>query len=390
MRPPRVPATDEPPPTPRPARRVPAARTGPLAGHGGPGLPTPFAHRAYRVQPLGAPPTYPPRVLGPWTPVTTSSSVANGPVVATNEAPGPTETGSPVEMDGTRERMPQVLGNLIYSTDRIWLWACSGRACAGVWWPVTRWRAVSRSCTFFLQTAISKRRDHTDLSGKPGHGDRMNVQRRPSCTFILSPDAPRARKRWNHATDPTRAPDECATRPHATSRHHDLPPDGDHPDPHTTRTPPEPGSKHLRPAPYRTTRPAGTPMRPTPTAHLRPHPHNQTPYPDHTTGGHLVRPGRRRPSRQGGPVGRLGEHFAHKVTDCAENDPDSLPSAQNVTLCTKCPAPHKTSPHTTLTRTGDHHERGGGRQLSGPRWGRPRTGCRSPPGAASGRRHAPP
>ena len=67
-----------------------------------------------------------------------------------------------------------------------------------------------------------------------------------------------------------------------------------------------------------------------------------------------MRPGRRRPSRQGGPVGRLGEHFVHKVTDCAENDLDSLPSAQNVTLCTKCPALHKTSPHTTLTRADGH------------------------------------
>ena len=63
-----------------------------------------------------------------------------------------------------------------------------------------------------------------------------------------------------------------------------------------------------------------------------------------------MRPGQRRPSRQRGPAGRLGKHFVHKVTDCAENDPDSLPSAQNVTLCTKCPALHKTSPHTTLTR----------------------------------------
>jgi len=55
-------------------------------------------------------PTYPPRVLGPWTPATTSSSVANGPVVAANEALGLAETGSPVEVDGTREGMPQVPG----------------------------------------------------------------------------------------------------------------------------------------------------------------------------------------------------------------------------------------------------------------------------------------
>ena len=90
--------------------RSPTARTGY----------SPRAHRLHsrpeqrpeygNIQPSGAPPTYPSRVLGPWTPVTTSSSVANGPVVATNEAPGSTETGSPVEMDGTRERMPQVPG----------------------------------------------------------------------------------------------------------------------------------------------------------------------------------------------------------------------------------------------------------------------------------------
>ena len=34
-----------------------------------------------------------------------------------------------------------------------------------------------------------------------------------------------------------------------------------------------------------------------------------------------------RSSRQRGTVRRPGEHFVHKVTDCAENDPDSLPSA---------------------------------------------------------------
>lgn len=42
--------------------------------------------------------------------MTTSSSVANGPVVAANEALGLAETGSPVEVDGTREGMPQVPG----------------------------------------------------------------------------------------------------------------------------------------------------------------------------------------------------------------------------------------------------------------------------------------
>ena len=246
MRPPRVPATDEPPPTPRPARRVPAARTGPLAGW--------RAWTPCPVRPPRVPGTAPrahrlrtPRVPGPWTPATTPSSVANGPVVAANEAPGPTETGSPVEMDGTRERMPQVLGNLIYSTDRIWLWACSGRACAGVWWPVTRWRAVSRSCTFFLQTAISKRRDHADLPGKPGPGNRMNVQRRPSCTFILSPDAPQGEK----TLEPRHRPHQD---PRMNVQHGPAPPAGittSHrcPRPHTTCTPPEPGSKHPAPRP---------------------------------------------------------------------------------------------------------------------------------------------
>ena len=216
--------------------RSPTARTGY----------SPRAHRLHsrpeqrpeygNVQPSGAPPTYPSRVLGPWTPVTTSSSVANGPVVATNEAPGSTETGSPVEMDGTRERMPQVLGNLIYSTDRIWLWACSGRACAGVWWPVTRWRAVSRSCTFFLQTAISKRRDHADLPGKPGHGNRMNVQQRPSCTFILSPDAPQGEKTL-----------EPRHRPHQDPRmnvQHGPTPPADTPRPARQRPPPPPHDLH--------------------------------------------------------------------------------------------------------------------------------------------------
>ena len=227
--------------------RSPTARTGY----------SPRAHRLHsrpeqrpeygNIQPSGAPPTYPSRVLGPWTPVTTSSSVANGPVVATNEAPGSTETGSPVEMDGTRERMPQVLGNLIYSTDRIWLWACSGRACAGVWWPVTRWRAVSRSCTFFLQTAISKRRDHADLPGKPGHGNRMNVQQRPSCTFILSPDAPQGEKtlepRHRPHQDPRMNVQHGPTPPASTTTSHRRP------RPHTTCTPPEPGSKHPAPRP---------------------------------------------------------------------------------------------------------------------------------------------
>ena len=74
--------------------------------------------------------------------------------------------------------------------------------------------AVGRSCTFFLQTAISKRRDHADLPGKPGPGNRMNVQRRPSCTFILSPDAPQGRE--TVGTTPPTPPgpqNECATRP---------------------------------------------------------------------------------------------------------------------------------------------------------------------------------
>ena len=51
-----------------------------------------------------------------------------------------------------------------------------------------------RSCTFFLQSAISKRRDHADPSIGLGPGTRMNVQRRPRCTFILSPDVPRGGK----------------------------------------------------------------------------------------------------------------------------------------------------------------------------------------------------
>ena len=49
-----------------------------------------------------------------------------------------------------------------------------------------------------------------------------------------------------------------------------------------------------------------------------------------------------------GPVRRPGEHFAQRVTDCAEGDLDSLPSAQDVTLRTKCPALRRTSPHAAL------------------------------------------
>ena len=254
--------------------RSPTARTGY----------SPRAHRLHsrpeqrpeygNIQPLGAPPTYPSRVLGPWTPVTTSSSVANGPVVATNEAPGSAETGSPVEMDGTRERMPQVLGNLIYSTDRIWLWACSGRACAGVWWPVTRWRAVSRSCTFFLQTAISKRRDHADLPGKPGPGNRMNVQRRPSCTFILSPDAPQGEKtlepRHRPHQDPRMNVQHGPTPPAGTTTSHRRPPPPPH-DLHATSTrkqtprAPTPTGRHNQQIPRQGSQPRRPTSDPTPT-----------------------------------------------------------------------------------------------------------------------------
>ena len=46
------------------------------------------------------------------------------------------------------------------------------------------------------------------------------------------------------------------------------------------------------------------------------------------------------------PERYLGKHFVHRVTDCAESDLDWLPSAQNVTLCTKCSALHKTFPYT--------------------------------------------
>ena len=39
----------------------------------------------------------------------------------------------------------------------------------------------------------------------------------------------------------------------------------------------------------------------------------------------------------------------HRGTDCAESNQSRLPSAQNVTLCTKRPASHKTSPYTGPT-----------------------------------------
>ena len=46
------------------------------------------------------------------------------------------------------------------------------------------------------------------------------------------------------------------------------------------------------------------------------------------------------------PERYLGKHFVHRVTNCTESDLDWLPSAQNVTLCTKCSALHKTFPYT--------------------------------------------
>ena len=115
-----------------------------------------------------------------------------------------------------------------------------------------RGRASWRSCTFFLQTALSKRRDYADLPGKPGPGNRMNVQRRPSCTFILSPDAPRGGKPLEPRHRPHQDPRmnvQHGPDPRTTSRHHDLPPDGDHPRPHTACTPPELRSKHPAPRP---------------------------------------------------------------------------------------------------------------------------------------------
>ena len=37
-----------------------------------------------------------------------------------------------------------------------------------------------------------------------------------------------------------------------------------------------------------------------------------------------------------GNILRVGEHFVHRVTDCAEGNQSRLFSAQNVPLCTKC------------------------------------------------------
>jgi len=105
-----------------------------------------------------------------------------------------------------------------HEQNRIWLRACSVRAarpgCGGQQPPSGLlavsggWRqpgpadghgqAVNRlnwrSCTFFLQSAISKRRDHTDPPIGLGPGTRMNVQRRPRCTFILLTSASRGGK----------------------------------------------------------------------------------------------------------------------------------------------------------------------------------------------------
>ena len=205
--------------------------------------------------------------------------------------------------------------------------------------------AVSRSCTFFLQTAISKRRGHADLPGKPGPGNRMNVQRRPSCTFILSPDAPQGEKtlepRHRPHQDPRMNVQHDPTPPAGTTTSHRRPP----PTPTRPTRQLNPEANTLRPDPYRTTQPTGTPTRrPTLIAHLRPHPHNQTPYPDHATGGHLMRPGRRRPSRQGRPA------RPPRGTFCAQGNRLRRKQPEFVTFCAKRHPVHKTSSHTALTR----------------------------------------
>ena len=186
--------------------------------------------------------------------------------------------------------------------------------------------------------------DHK-MAGSRGSSRQTRARKQDECATApelhIHPVPGRPPGRETVGTTPPTPPglqDECATRPHATSRHHDLPPGSDHPRPHTTCTLPQPGSKHLRPDPYRTTQPADTPTRkPTPTAHLRPHPHNQAPYPDHATGGHLMRPGRRRPSRQRGPV------RPPRGTFCAQGNRLRRKQPRFVTFCAKRHPVHKMS-----------------------------------------------
>ena len=138
-------------------------------------------------------------------------------------------------------------------------------------------------------------------------------------------------------------------RPHQDPRmnvqHDPTPPAGtttSHRRPPPTPTRPtrqlNPEANTLRPDPYRTTQPTGTPTRrPTLIAHLRPHPHKQAPYPDHATGGHLMRPGRRRPSRQGRPA------RPPRGTFCAQGNRLRRKQPEFVTFCAKRHPVHKIS-----------------------------------------------
>ena len=96
----------------------------------------------------------------------------------------------------------------------------------------------------------------------------------------------------------------------------------------------------------------------------------------------------RRPDLATGPCPALlarhtAEHFVQRVTDCAQSDLDSSLSAQNVTLRTKRYLVHKTSPHTTPTRT---------TRNPGCRPARPRRGQLPPtrPGTPTLHRQTPP
>ena len=138
-----------------------------------------------------------------------------------------------------------------------------------------RGRASWRSCTFFLQTAISKRRDHADLPGKPGPGNRMNVQQRPSCTFILSPDAPQGEKtleprhrphqdpRMNVQHGPTPPAGTTTSRPVATTPAPTRPARYLNPEANTCA--PTPTGRHNQQIPRQGSRPRRPTSDPTPT-----------------------------------------------------------------------------------------------------------------------------
>ena len=174
-----------------------------------------------------------------------------------------------------------------------------------------------RSCTFFLQTAISKWQDHADSPIGPDPGGRMNVQRGRRCTFILFPDVPEGGK----PLEPRHHPNQ---HPGKNVQHHPAP------DPRTN-------SRH-RPG-HPLSHSAGSPGGPRP-------PHHQQP-PD--------------PRNQAPPRPRC---TAHSGTFCAEGNRLRTKRPRFVTFCTKRYPTHKTSPCAqNVPAHHFHHDRSAGGSL---------------------------